>query len=135
VLGSLGHVEGLRASGLITAAEHRKLRAGLRSALRAVERGRLVIGPEHEDAHSAVEHWLTRRLGRTGERTGDMEAARTGVIAAGRDGHTGELMTGLHRRVAPAGHGTGSSSDSVTTCPTLRMPGSRAGSPSTRWPS
>src|SRR6266496_4492677 len=48
------------------------------------------------------------RLGRTGERTGDMEAARTGVIAAGRDGHTGELMTGLHRRVAPAGHGTGS---------------------------
>jgi argininosuccinate lyase len=68
VLGSLGHVEGLRASGLITAAEHRRLRTGLRSALRAVERGRLVIGPEHEDAHSAVEHWLTRRLGRTGER-------------------------------------------------------------------
>jgi argininosuccinate lyase len=68
VLGSIGHVEGLRASGLLTAAEHRKLRAGLRAALRAVERGRLVIGAEHEDAHSAVEHWLTRRLGRTGER-------------------------------------------------------------------
>ena len=68
VLGSLGHVEGLRASGLLTAPEHRKLREGLRSALRAVERGRLVIGPEHEDAHSAVEQWLTRRLGRTGER-------------------------------------------------------------------
>jgi serine/threonine protein phosphatase PrpC len=48
------------------------------------------------------------RLGRAGEHTGDMDAARTGVIAGGRDGHTGELMTGLHRRVAPAGQGAGS---------------------------
>lgn len=68
VLGSLGHVEGLRASGLLSIREHRKLRAGLRAALAAVERGRLVIGAEHEDAHSAVEAWLTRRLGSTGER-------------------------------------------------------------------
>ena len=68
VLGSLGHVEGLRASGLLSGREHRKLRAGLRAALAAVEGGRLVIGPEHEDGHSAVESWLTRRLGPTGER-------------------------------------------------------------------
>jgi argininosuccinate lyase len=68
VLGSLGHVEGLRASGLLSVREHQKLRAGLRSALRAVERGRLVIGPGQEDAHSAVESWLTQRLGSTGER-------------------------------------------------------------------
>ncbi len=68
VLGSLGHVEGLRASGLLTGADHRKLRAGLRAAFRAVQAGRLAIGPEHEDAHSAVELWLTRRLGAAGER-------------------------------------------------------------------
>src|SRR5206468_2437405 len=68
VLGSLGHVEGLRAAGLLSVREHRKLRSGLRAALAAVQRGRLVIGPEHEDAHSAVESWLTRRLGATGER-------------------------------------------------------------------
>ena len=68
VLGSLGHVEGLRASGLITGADHRKLRAGLRSAFRAAQAGRLVIGAEHEDAHSAVELWLTRRVGAAGER-------------------------------------------------------------------
>ncbi len=68
VLGSLGHVEGLRASGLLTAREHGALRNGLRRALRAVEQGRLVIGPDQEDAHSAVEAWLTRRLGSTGER-------------------------------------------------------------------
>jgi len=68
VLGSLGHIEGLRASGLLSVREHRALRAGLRSALAAVQRGRLRIGPEHEDAHSAVEAWLTARLGATGER-------------------------------------------------------------------
>ncbi len=68
VLGSLGHVEGLRASGLLTGSDHRKLRAGLRAAFRAVRAGRLVIGPEHEDAHSAVELWLTRRVGGAGER-------------------------------------------------------------------
>ena len=68
VLGSLGHVEGLRASGLITGADHRKLRAGLRAAFRAVQSGRLAIGPEHEDAHSAVELWLTRRVGAAGQR-------------------------------------------------------------------
>ena len=68
VLGSLGHVEGLHASKLLSGVEYRRLRAGLRAALSAVERGRLVIGTEHEDVHSAVEHWLTRRLGATGER-------------------------------------------------------------------
>jgi argininosuccinate lyase len=68
VLGSLGHVEGLRAAGLLSGAEHRTLRAGLRAALAAAARGRLVIGAQHEDVHSAVESWLTRRLGSTGER-------------------------------------------------------------------
>ena len=68
VLGSLGHIEGLRASKLLGAADHAKLRAGLRAAFRAVRAGRLVIGPEHEDAHSAVELWLTRRAGAAGQR-------------------------------------------------------------------
>ena len=68
VLGSLGHVEGLRAARLLSGAEHRRLRAGLRAALAAVERGRLRIEPAHEDVHSAVEDWLTRRLPGEGER-------------------------------------------------------------------
>ena len=68
VLGSLGHIEGLRASGLITRADHLKLRTALRAGFRAVRAGRLTIGPEHEDAHSAVELWLTRRAGTAGER-------------------------------------------------------------------
>ena len=68
VLGSLGHIEGLRASGLLTARDYARLRRGLRAALNAVGRSRLRIGAEHEDAHSAVEAWLTRREPGAGER-------------------------------------------------------------------
>src|SRR3954453_3062307 len=68
VLGSLGHVEGLRVSGLLTRGEHARLRAGLRRALAAVERGTLRLGVSHEDVHTAVEDWLTRSLPGLGER-------------------------------------------------------------------
>lgn len=68
VLGSLGHVEELKASKLLSAGEYKDLRSGLRAGLAALRLGQLKIGARHEDAHSAVEDWLTRRLGRTGER-------------------------------------------------------------------
>ena len=68
VLGSLGHVEELKASKLLSPEEYKRLRTGLRAGLAAVRDGHLKIGPQHEDAHTAVEDWLTRRLGKTGER-------------------------------------------------------------------
>ena len=68
VLGSLGHIETLRASGLLTPREHARLRAGLRAALVEVEAGRLRVGPTQEDVHTAIEDWLTRRLPGIGER-------------------------------------------------------------------
>ncbi len=68
VLGSLGHVEGLKAAGLIRVKEHARMRAGLRAALEAIDRGTLQIGLEHEDVHSAVEDWLTDRIGDDGAR-------------------------------------------------------------------
>lgn len=68
VLGSLGHVEGLAASGLLSRAAEARLRRALRDALRAVDRGRLRIEAGHEDAHTAVELWITKRLGEDGAR-------------------------------------------------------------------
>ena len=68
VLGSLGHVEGLRASRLLSGADHVRLRRSLRAALAAADAGRLTIGAEHEDAHSAVEAWITRRSAGAGAR-------------------------------------------------------------------
>jgi argininosuccinate lyase len=67
VYGSLGHAEGLRASGLLTVGAHAKLRAALRRALHEVEAGVLVVDLVHEDAHSAVEDWLTQWHGVAGE--------------------------------------------------------------------
>lgn len=61
ILGSLGHVEGLRASAFLSDREARTITTGLRAALRAAEKGELVIGPEDEDVHSAVERWLSAR--------------------------------------------------------------------------
>ncbi|MGH7515202.1 MAG: lyase family protein [Gemmatimonadales bacterium] len=68
VLGSLGHIAGLRASRLLSPREHARLRAGLRAALAQVESGRLRVSPRQEDVHTAVEEWLTRRLPGLGER-------------------------------------------------------------------
>jgi len=68
VLGSLGHIEGLRAARLVGVREHARLRQALRRALAAVDAGRLVVRENQEDVHTAVEHWLTRRLPGVGER-------------------------------------------------------------------
>jgi argininosuccinate lyase len=68
VLGSLGHVAGLRASRLLTPREHERLRAGLRAALARVDAGRLTVSPRQEDVHTAAEAWLTGRLPGLGER-------------------------------------------------------------------
>lgn len=68
ILGSLGHVEGLYISKLLSRADRTRLRAALRKALKAARAGALVISEEHEDAHTAVEAWLTRRIGSAGER-------------------------------------------------------------------
>ena len=68
VLGSIGHVEGLRSSKVLSAAEARALTAGLRDAFAAAEAGELTIGPEDEDVHTAVERWLTRRDPEAGAR-------------------------------------------------------------------
>ena len=68
VLGSLGHIEGLLAAGLLTVREHARLRRGLRAALVESDRGRLALTARHEDVHTAIEDWLTRRVPGAGER-------------------------------------------------------------------
>jgi argininosuccinate lyase len=68
VLGSLGHLEGLRASRLITEAEYSQMRRALREILDSVSHGRLQLDQRHEDVHTAVEYWLTSRAAGAGER-------------------------------------------------------------------
>jgi argininosuccinate lyase len=95
ILGSLGHIEGLRASKLLSTRDHIRLRQGLRRALVAVEQGALALRPEHEDVHTAVEQWLTRRLPGLGERlhTG---RSRNDQIACDLRLYLKDRILGLH---------------------------------------
>lgn len=68
ILGSLGHVHGLAASGLLSRPAAARLRGALRDALRAVGQGRIRIEQGHEDVHTTVELWITKRLGEDGGR-------------------------------------------------------------------
>ena len=95
ILGSLGHVEGLRAAGLLGARDHARLRAGLRQALAAAAAGRLRVEPAHEDVHTAVEDWLTRRYPGLGERlhTG---RSRNDQVAVDLRLYLKDRLLGLH---------------------------------------
>ena len=68
VLGSLGHIEGLRSARLISTAEYADMRRGLREVFNATSKGKLTLDQRHEDVHTAVEYWLTSRVPGTGER-------------------------------------------------------------------
>jgi argininosuccinate lyase len=68
VLGSLGHIEGLRAARLITRGEHAGIRQGLREVFTAVSERRLQLDQRHEDVHTAVEFWLNTRAPGAGDR-------------------------------------------------------------------
>ncbi|MCP4895846.1 MAG: argininosuccinate lyase [bacterium] len=68
LLGSIAHVEGLRAADLLIPEDADQLVAVLRRALRAAQRGEFVIPADAEDVHTAVETWLTEELGSVGEK-------------------------------------------------------------------
>ena len=95
VLGSLGHAEGLRASRILAEGEYRSIRAGLRSALGAVERGELTIEPGQEDAHTAVEQWLTARRRDAGERL-HAGRSRNDQVACDLRLYLKDVLLGMH---------------------------------------
>jgi len=66
--GSAAHARMLGETGLLPAAEAKALVGALRLLRQEARQGRLVILPEEEDCHTALEHALTDRLGETGKR-------------------------------------------------------------------
>jgi argininosuccinate lyase len=66
--GSAAHARMLGETGLLPEAEARALVAALQQLRLEALRGELVILPEEEDCHTALEHALTERLGETGKR-------------------------------------------------------------------
>ncbi len=68
ILGTLGHVEGLAAAGLVSGRDAARLRSALRTLLAEARIGRLAVTAEDEDVHTAVERALVARAGAAGEK-------------------------------------------------------------------
>ena len=90
VLGTLGHLVGLEAAGVVTTREAARLRVALRRALRDARGGTFTVGADDEDAHSALERRLVAELGELGERVhagrsrNDQVAVDLRLLARGR---------------------------------------------------
>lgn len=68
ITGSLAHVSGLLAAGLISAADHDAIRGGLERLLASHRAGEWTVEPTDEDVHSAVEWRLSDLIGEAGGR-------------------------------------------------------------------
>lgn len=82
IIATAGHVGGLAAAGLVDATEHRRLIAELARALADLDAGLLRVTEDDEDAHSALEHRLTARLGPLGEKVHTGRSRNDQVMAA-----------------------------------------------------
>jgi argininosuccinate lyase len=66
--GSMAHAKGLKAAGVLTAAELERMLKGLRGILADLEKGADLFQDGDEDIHMAVERILTERIGALGRK-------------------------------------------------------------------
>jgi argininosuccinate lyase len=69
-------------AGLLSGAERDELLLGLDELLAEIEAGRFVIGPEFEDVHSKIEHYLTERFGDAGKKIHTARSRNDQVLTA-----------------------------------------------------
>ncbi len=74
IAGSIAHVEMLAACKILTQAEARKIRNGLRSIQKEIELGKFDLSGDYEDIHLAVETRLIQKIGSVG---GKLHTARS----------------------------------------------------------
>jgi argininosuccinate lyase len=81
---SRAHVAGLARIGVLTDAEAAALAGGLRDIETELDAGRLELDDRYEDGHSAIEAWLTERLGDTGKKVHTGRSRNDQVLVATR---------------------------------------------------
>jgi argininosuccinate lyase len=82
VVGTIAHVEGLTAAGLLSATARDQLVAELRHIFADVEAGLLKVTDADEDAHTALETRLVQSLGEVGEKVHTGRSRNDQVLAA-----------------------------------------------------
>ncbi|HET9484708.1 MAG TPA: lyase family protein, partial [Xanthomonadales bacterium] len=94
---SLAHAQGLAAIGILSGDELAGIERELASLGEAFERGEFVLDARFEDGHSAIEAWLTEKLGDTGRRIHTGRSRNDQVLVATRlylKDRLGELARG-----------------------------------------
>ncbi|MBI4439324.1 argininosuccinate lyase [Candidatus Woesearchaeota archaeon] len=81
-IASIAHARVLRKAGIIGSRELKALVLCLGEIAQLNEKGRFIIRPEQEDCHTAIENYLTARLGNTGKRIHSGRSRNDQVIAA-----------------------------------------------------
>lgn len=84
VAASRAHAEGLRRIGLLDDAELAALSSGLDALAAAFRDGSFVLDERHEDGHSAIEAFLTERLGDPGRKIHTGRSRNDQVLVATR---------------------------------------------------
>ncbi|MCH8487607.1 MAG: argininosuccinate lyase [Candidatus Cyclonatronum sp.] len=82
VRASRAHALGLVKAGLLTEAEGEALLAGLAEILKLWEAGEFTVEPHQEDCHTAIEAWLTEKLGEAGRKIHTGRSRNDQVLAA-----------------------------------------------------
>ena len=104
---SQAHVEGLRVIGVLEESDGRALGDALSVLASEFEQGEFILDETHEDGHSAIEAWLSVRLGDLGKRVhlgrsrndqaavairlymrASLDRVRSGTLASGREALT-----------------------------------------------
>lgn len=81
---SRAHARGLVTLGILSPEEFAAIDAELDALLAAFESGAFVLDARHEDGHSAIEAWLTERLGDAGRRIHTGRSRNDQVLVATR---------------------------------------------------
>ncbi len=68
IAASKAHAHGLQRIGILSVAESKSLSDSLDDLLAAFRSGKFVLQPPMEDAHSAIEFWLSEKLGEVGKK-------------------------------------------------------------------
>ncbi len=81
---SIAHADGLARAGLITEQERARLAGALESLAGEFAAGSFVLDERFEDGHSAIEHYLTEKLGETGKKIHTGRSRNDQVLVATR---------------------------------------------------
>lgn len=92
-IASIAHAKMLHKTGLLAKSEVDRIIRVLNQIIKLSEKGKFVIRQEDEDCHTAIENYLTKRLGKTGKKIHAARSRNDQVLTALRLYYKDEIKT------------------------------------------